>query len=199
MDPFSFLSGAGQTTRGIFGNSGKPYEQAGEQYQDWTNKAATLNSPYYNAGTGAIPEYQQWLQGQKDPGQFINNLMNQYQASPYSQYLQKQATNAGNNYASANGLSGSTPMMQQMQQNAGNIASQDMNQWLQNALGINTQYGSGQQNMMNMGQNATNSLTNLYQNTGNNMGNAAYGKEAGKQQDWNDILGGIFNMFGSFA
>lgn len=198
MDPFSFLGGLGQVGKGMFGNSGKPYDEAGKQYQDWTNKAATLNSPYYNAGTGAIPEYQQWLQGQKDPSKFINSLMGNYQSSPYAQNLQKNAMLAGQNFASANGLSGSTPMMEQMQQNAGNIANADMSQWLQNVLGINTQYGQGQQNMVNMGQNATNSLTNLYGQTGNNMANASYGKEAGKQQDSNDFWGGILNMIGSF-
>lgn len=198
MDIFSFLSGLGQFGSGMRGGSEKPFDAAGQQYKDWTNKAATLNSPYYNAGTGAIPDYQNWLTGQKDPAQFINNLMGNYNESDYAHNLQNDAMNAGTNFGSASGLTGSSALAQQMQQNAGKISSQDMNQWLQNALGINTQYGQGQKNLVDMGQNATNSLTNLYSNTGNNMANAAYGSAAGKRQDNNDFWGGIGNMIGSF-
>jgi len=99
---------------------------------------------------------------------------------------------AAQNMGSATGLTGSTPLMQQAQQNAQNISSQDMNQWLQNVLGINTQYGAGQQNLMTGGQNAANALTNMWGNMGNQMGQAAYGKKAGEDQDfWNMIGGGL--------
>jgi phage tail tape-measure protein len=85
---------------------------------------------------------------------------------------------------------GSTPLMEQMQQNSANIASGDMNNWLQHVLGINTQYGQGQQNLMNMGANSANALTNMYGDMGRQMGEAAYGKAAGNQQDmWNKIGG----------
>ena len=77
-------------------------------------------------------DYQDWLQTQKDPSKFINDQMANYQESPYAHYLQQQSMRAGQNAASASGLSGSTPLMQQMQQNSGQIASGDMNQWLQN-------------------------------------------------------------------
>ena len=124
--------------------------------------------------------------------------MGQYQESPYAQYLQKQSMRAGTNAASASGLTGSTPFAQQLQQNAGNIANQDQNQWLQNVLGINTQYGQGQNNLINSGQNSANTLSSLYNQMGQNMGEAAYGKQAGKQQDfWNTIAGGL-GLFGSF-
>lgn len=198
FNPEMFGSGLGGFLGGMFGDSGAPYDQAMQQYQQYGDKAQATQQPYLNAGQGAIGDYQKWLQGQQDPSGMINNLMGQYQASPYSQYLQQQAMRGGQNAASANGLMGSTPMMEQMQQNAGNIASQDMNQWLQNVLGINTQYGQGQQNLMTGGQNAANSLTNMYNNMGQQMGQGAYGQEAGKQQDfWNTIGGGI-GMLGSF-
>ena len=124
--------------------------------------------------------------------------MGQYAESPYAQYLQKQSLRAGQNAASASGLSGSTPLMQQLQQNAGNIASKDQNDWLQNVLGINTQYGQGQNNLMTGGQNAANALTNMNAQMGQQMGQAAYGQQAGKQQDRFNILGGIGNLIGSF-
>ncbi len=192
----SFFDSFGKFAHGAFGNSGKPYDEAGKTYQDWVNKGATVNSPYYNAGTGAIGDYQDWLTGQKDPAKFVNNLLGQYNESPQAHYLQQQAENAGTNMGSASGLTGSSALAQQMQQNAGNIASGDMNKWLQNVLGINKQYGEGQHNLVNTGQNATNNLTNLYGTAAGDMGKLTYGKETGKQQDFWDMLSGLGGMFG---
>ncbi len=193
-----FGSGLGGLLGGLFGDSGKPYDKAMEQYQQWANKAQGVQQPYLNAGTGAIGDYQEWLKGQKDPTKFINGLMGNYQESPYAHMLQQQAMNAANNAASASGMMGSSALMQQQMQNAGTIANEDMNQWLQNVLGINTQYGQGQQNLMTGGQNAANALTQLYSDMGGKMGEAAYGKESGKQNDlWNTIGGGL-STIGSF-
>jgi hypothetical protein len=198
FDSGMFGSGLGGLLGGLFGNSDKPYDKAMEQYQQWANKSQGTQQPFLDAGTGAIGNYQDWLEKQKDPTKFINDTMGQYSESPYAQYLQKQSLRAGQNAASAGGLSGSTPLMQQLQQNAGNISSQDQNQWLQNVLGINTQYGQGQNNLMQGGQNAANSLTNMYNQMGQQMGEAAYGKEAGKKNDFWNTIGGGLGIIGSF-
>lgn len=192
------MGGLGQFLGGMFGDSGAPYDAAMDQYQQWANKAQGVQNPYLNAGNQAIGNYQNWLGGMKDPSGFMNNLMGQYQQSPWAKYQQQQAMRAGVNAGSANGMSGSTPMMQQMQQNSQNISSQDMQSWLQNVLGINTQYGQGQQNLMNGGQNAANALTGMYGNMGNQMGQAAYGREAGQQQDMWNTLGGGLQLAGMF-
>ncbi len=193
-----FGSGLGSFLGGMFGDSGKPYDSAMDQYQQWTDKAQATQQPFLNAGHNAIGDYQKWLQGQQDPSKFMGNLMNQYQESPYAQYLQQQSLRGGQNAASASGMLGSTPFLQQMQQNSGNIASGDMEKWLQNVLGINTQYGQGQQNLMTGGQNAANALTNLYSHTGDQMANTAYGRDRAKEQSKWDAIGGGASMVGSF-
>ena len=198
FDSSMFGSGLGGLLGGMFGNSGKPYDKAMEEYQTSMQMGQGVQQPYLDAGKEGLGNYQEWLKGQKDPGGFINNLMGQYQQSPYNSYLQGQAQNAGINAGSANGTMGSSALMQQMQQNAGNISQQGMDSWLQNALGINSQYGQGQQNLMQGGQGAANSLMNMYSNMGNKMGDAAYGKEAGKQNDWWNMLGGVGGIIGSF-
>jgi len=191
-----FSSGLAGLLGGMFGNSGAPYEDAMKQYQEWANKAQGVQNPFLNAGTGAIGNYQHWLQGMQDPTKFMNNMMGQYQESPWAKFQQQQGMRAANNVGSASGMTGSTPLMQQAQQNAQNISSGDMNNWLQNVLGVNTQYGQGQQNLMGMGQNAANALMGMYQNMGQQMGDAAYGQRAGQNQDfWNMISGGA-KMFG---
>ena len=198
FDSSMFGIGLGGLLGGMFGNSGKPYDKAMEEYQKYMQMGQGVQQPYLDAGKEGLGNYQEWLKGQKDPGGFINNLMGQYQQSPYNSYLQGQAQNAGINAGSANGTMGSSALMQQMQQNAGNISQQGMDSWLQNALGINSQYGQGQQNLMQGGQGAANSLMNMYSNMGNKMGDAAYGKEAGKQNDWWNMLGGVGGIIGSF-
>lgn len=175
---------------GMFGNSDQAYKDAMKQYEKYAQKGAEAQNPFYNAGTGAIPQYQDWLKQMQDPSKFINEQMGNYQASPYAQYQQQQQMNALNNMASASGLMGSTPAMQQAQQNAQNISSQDMQQYLNNVLGINTQYGQGVGNMMNMGQGAANQLTNLYGNMGQNMGQLAYNQRAAKNNDFWNMLSG---------
>jgi hypothetical protein len=123
--------------------------------------------------------------------------MSQYQTSPYAKFQMQQGQNAANNAASASGLIGSTPFMQASQDYARNIASQDQNNWLQNVLGINTQYGQGQQNLMNGGQNAANQLSSIQQMLGENMGASAYGERMGRNQDTGNLLsGGLKFLFG---
>ncbi len=194
----ALMGGAAQLFGGIFGDSGKPYDQAMEQYKNWAQKGEATQKPYLDAGQGAISDFQNWLKTQKDPSGFINNLMGQYQQSPYAQYLQQQSVRAGQNAASASGLTGSTPFADYLQQNAANISSQDQQAWLKNVLGINTQYGQGQESLMKGGQGAANSLTDLYNQTGQRMGEGADGKEAGGQNDmWNKVGGmaSIISMF----
>src|SRR5579859_3319784 len=170
---------------GLFGG-GDPYKDAMKQYENYANKAANYQNTFYQAGKGAIGDYQNYLQGMSDPSEFLNNLMSNYQESPYNQYLQQQSNRAGTNAASASGLIGSTPFQLQQQQNAANIAQGGMNDWLQNALGINNSYGSGLQNLLGMGQGAGNQLSNIFSNLGNQMGEGAYGSREAKNQQLSD-------------
>lgn len=195
----SFGGGVTNFLSGLFGNSDQPFEDAMDQYREWANKAQGVQNPFLQAGTGAIAPYQQWLSGMQDPSGFINNLMGKYQESPWAKYEQQQGIRSGQNAASASGMIGSTPFAQQLQQNAQNISSQDMQNWLAHVLGINTQYGAGEQNLMGMGQNAANSLTNMYGDMGRQMGAGAFGSGAGQNQDRNNLWGGLFNMGLGFA
>ncbi len=175
----------------FFGNSGQPYQDAQRAYKPYYNEAKGYQNPFYQAGQNAIPQYQEWLQGQKDPSAFINKLMGGYQESPWARYQQEQARRAGLNAASAGGLSngmggagvGSTPYLLQAQQNASDISSQDMQKWLANVLGINTQYGEGQNRMMGYGQHAGDQLSEIAQNGGMVNANNAYGRSQGENYD----------------
>lgn len=199
-NPFSGMQAGniGNLLYGLFGDAGAPYEAAGSELDKYFPQAQQYQQPFYDAGTGAIPQYQKWLQGMQDPSKFMNNLMGQYQESPYAQNLQRQSRQAGMNAASASGLTGSTPFAQQMQQNAGNIASGDMNQWLQNVLGVNSQYGAGQAGMMEMGQHSADSLTNMIKEYMNNKANLAYNQENASQGQTGSLFSGLAGLAGLF-
>lgn len=193
----SMKGGAGQLLSGLFGNSGAPYEDYGKEYEKYANRGKEYQNPFWEAGKKGIGDYAEWGDKMKDPSGFVNNLMGGYQESPWARFQKQQGERAGQNAASAGGLMGSTPMMQASQDYAGNISSQDQQNWLKNVLGVNTEYGQSKNNLMNTGQNAANSLQQLQQLLAQNMGEAEYGERAGRNQDTgNMISGGLKFLFG---
>lgn len=182
--------------QGLTGNSGRPYEKAGEAYTPYYEKSKEFQNPFFQAGKTGTNKFQDWLSGMQNPSEFINKLMGGYKESPWAKYKQEQAMRAGTNAASASGLIGSTPYLQQSQENASNIAGEDQNNWLQNVLGINTQYGAGQESLMHSGEHAADMLSNIEGNAGNVAGGSAYGEEAGRNLDRNSMWSGIAKLFG---
>lgn len=195
MDPFTMMmlgSAGGNLLSDLFNNPSMPYQNAANQYQKWAQMGTGAMNPFMQAGAGAIPQYQNWLKTMSNPQQFINNLMSGYQESPNAKFMQQQAMRAGENMGSASGLMGSTPLALQMQQNAGNISQQDMQNWMGNVLGMNQLYGGALGNEMNMGEQGANSLMNMYSNMANNMGDMAYSEGAAQNQNFGNILSDIF-------
>lgn len=193
----NMMGGASQFFSGLFGNSGAPFEDYGKEYEKYANQGASYQNPFYNAGTKAVGDYQDWASSQKDPSGFINSLMSKYQQSPWAKFQMQQGQNAANNAASASGMMGSTPYMQASQDYAQNISSQDMSSWLDHVLGVNTQYGQAENNLMTGGQNSANILSQLKQLLGQNMGEAAYGQQAGNNFDTSNMVsGGLKFLFG---
>ncbi len=187
------LSGIGEGL-GLYGDSSEPYKNAEDTLHNFYNQSKGFQNPFLNMGTSAIPQMQDWLKGMQDPSSFINNLMGKYQESPWAKFQQQQAIRSAQNMGSQSGLTGSTPLTQFAQQNAQNISSQDMNQWLQNVLGINTQYGQGLGNEISGGQNAANTLTNAATGFGEDIAGMRYNEKAAENNQRGNLWGGIFNL-----
>lgn len=187
-----FKNPLGQIVGGLFGNSGAPYEGAEKELNDFYNRGKDTQQPFLDYGKGAMPKVNEWLGGMKDPSGFINKLMGQYSESPWAKYQQDQSARRFGNAGSASGLTGSTPLGQFEQQSMHDITSEDQQKWLQNVLGINSEYGKGIQNQVNVGQGAANSLTDLNKEYGKDIAEMQYGKKAGENQDRMSIIGGLF-------
>lgn len=195
MDPFTMMmlgNAGGNLLSSLFTNPSMPYQNAANQYQQWGQMGANAMNPFMQAGASTIPQYQAWAKSMSNPTQFMNNLMSKYQESPNAKFMQQQAMRSGQNMGSAAGLMGSSPLALQMQQNAGNISQQDMQNWMGNVLGVNQQYGGALGNEMNMGEQGANSLMNLYGNMANNMGEMAYGSGTAQNQNIGNIFSDLF-------
>jgi len=192
------MGGLGDILAGIFGHPERPYQAEMGQYQQALGQGIGYQQPFYQAGVGAIPQYQNWLAQEQDPVAFMNRLMSQYQQSPYAKQETDAAMRALQNQASASGLIGSTPYMQAGEQTARDIAAQDMQSWLANVLGINTQYGQGQQTLMQGGQQSANAITNMIGQYGKNMAQTAGQQQAARQSNFGNILGGALKLAGTF-
>jgi hypothetical protein len=201
MDPFTMMmlgQAGGNFLSDMFTNPSMPYQNAANSYQQWAQQGANAMNPFMRAGQGAIPQYQAWAKSMSNPQQFVNNLMSGYQESPNAKFMQQQAMRSGENMGSASGLMGSTPLAMQMQQNAGNISQQDMQNWMNNALGVNQMYGGALGNEMNMGEQGANSMMNMYNNMANNMGDLSYNEGAAQNNQTGNMFSDLGTLFSDF-
>lgn len=180
----------------FFGRSDTPYKRAEDAYNPHYRQSREAQNPFYEAGQRGMQDFQNWLAQMKDPSAFINKLMGNYQESPWAHIQQQNARRAGINAASASGLIGSTPYLQQAQQNAHNISQEDMMNWLKNVLGINTEYGQGQHDLYTGGQHAADEISNIERDAGDWYAQNAYNKSQAQQSDKNALWGGISKLIG---
>lgn len=186
-------SGASKILGGLFSNSEKPYQKAGNTLQDFLGQAKSYQNPFFNAGTDALPNLQDWLGKMKNPEEFINKLLGSYQQSPFAKNAITNANREGTNYGSASGLIGSTPLLRQMQQNSNEIGESDIKDWLSQVLGINTQYGKGEQDLVTGGESAANNISELLKQLGIDIAGANYGAENAHNNNRNNLFKGVFD------
>lgn len=191
--------GLGQFFSGLFGNSGAPFEDFMKEFQKYMNQSQQHQKPWEQAGLGALGDYQNNLNGMKDPQEYLKKIMSGYQESDAAKNMQRSSMNASNNAASSSGLLGSSALQQQAQQNAGAISSNDQQNYLNNITGIGNTYRGGLQNLMGGGQNASNMISQLLAQMGQGMGEGAAGMRAGRNQDNGNMLGGLFSMLMSMG
>lgn len=190
----------------------------GGLFSDWTNPA--------DAGMGYLDELKKQLPGyyqdyisrggrmgdmaegqygqlMNDPGSRLNQIGAGYQQSPGFQNALKQALAGANASAAAGGMIGSPMSQYQNMQEATNLANQDYDKWMQNALGLYGTGLSGAQNMYGIGANASNNMAgNMAQLAGTQAQLAYEGQNAQNQHEggfWGNLMGGIGSLAGGLA
>lgn len=186
--------GLGSILGELFNDRRQPYADAQRGYDKFFNEGVSKFNPFYNAGVDSIGDFKNWLNGMKDPSEFINKLMGGYQESPYARFSKEQGQNAINNAASNSGLVGSTPYLRESADYAQGVASKDMQDWLARVLGINSEYGGGLGKMYEGGLNSARSMGEMYGRAAGDEGDLAYAKSRAGQERSNGLIGGALKF-----
>jgi hypothetical protein len=167
-------------------------DQMNKQY----GSAQSRIAPYGQIGMTGMQDYTSRLNQMKDPTGFMNNIMSQYQSSPWATFQTKNMMDTLNNNAAASGSLDSGALQKRLMQYGQGITSQDQQNYLQNALGINNQYLSGEQGLGQMGANTALQQGNWDIGQGKdiagllgNLGQAQFGEKSTEGQAWQQLLG----------
>lgn len=146
--------------------------------------------PFFQAGKNAIPGLQnQYDQLLNDPGKRLNQIGEGYQQSPGFQFALQQALQGSGHAAAAGGLAGSPQHEQQNQELVTNLANQDYNNWIRNALGIYGQGLNGQQGLVGQGAQSGAQYGDILGQSLAQQGNLAFQGQRQQNQNRNDIFG----------
>ena len=149
--------------------------------------------PYINAGMDASGrtknKYEELM---SDPTAFINKLMEGYKPSEGYQFQKDQLTKELSNTAAAGGVAG-TPMDQLNQgEQIQGLLGKDMQQFLQNILGVFNTGLEGEEGIASRGYDASKNLTDLLGGALNQQGGLAFQDQQQKNKNKNDL----WSMFG---
>jgi hypothetical protein len=178
-----------------------PAEEAMPYFNQIPGQLDKYLSPYINAGNRALPG----LEGQygkllNDPGGMLNKIGQGYQQSPGFQFALQQALQGARHAAAAGGMAGSPQHEQQSMGIATNLANQDYNSWIQNALGMYGHGLGGEENIYNVGARAGMGMGEDMASMLANQAKLAYeGQNAENQHQSGGIgslLGGIGSLIG---
>lgn len=169
-----------------------PANSAMQYYNQIPGQLNQIYSPWMQQGQQAG----QQLQGQigqllQNPGQFINNVGSNFQASPGYGWSVGQATMAANNAAAAGGMAGSPSEQQSLASTVTGLANQNYYNYLNSAMGA---YGLGMNsanNMYNTGAQAANQYGGNLATALSGMGQTAY---AGQMNQNQSMAGGLMGI-----
>lgn len=189
-----FIPGMAGIAQGLAGNSGKPYQDASNTYQKYIDQAGNNFNPYIQGGQSAFGNMGNALNKMSDPQAFMKNIMSGYSQSPNAQFETQYGMQAQNNAASASGMLGSGASQKAAADYAQQVTSRDMQNYLQNILGVNSQYLQGLGQMSNTGMQGAQGMAGLYGDLGKAQAEAAYGKANQQQADQSSGIGGMFDI-----
>lgn len=189
------ISGAGSLLGSLFGDNDdsdtlaalERIRQMGKETYD----------PYIQRGFSAQdrlnPEYEKMV---GSPMDFLNQIISGYKPSEGYKFREKNALNAARNSAAAGGISGTYNDQLGQAELVNGLLGDDMQQWLQNVLGI---YGggiSGFENQAGRGFTASQSLADLLGGVGSAEAGLAHSRQQAENQRMGNIMGGVGGLLG---
>lgn len=154
--------------------------------------------PYINAGKTSLGNLMGQYQSLMNPESIMKMLGSGYQQSPGYQFNMNQGMNAINSAAASGGMLGTPSHQQQAGSMASNLASQDYNNYFNNAMGLYGRGLSGQEGINQTGYSASDSLAQALAANLMNQGNMAYLGQANQNQSRGDLFGTLVGLGSSF-
>lgn len=185
---------------GMFFNGGNPAHDAMGQLNQIPGAISPYLSPYFNAGTGVLPQLgNQFNRLATNPGARMNAIGQNFQQSPGFQFSLQQALQGADHAAAAGGMAGSPQHEQQNMQIATQMGNQDYYNWLHDALGLYGTGLSGEQNMAQMGMGAGQSLADQIAQMLSAKSQLSYAGKANQNESTGGAFGNILGGLGSLA
>lgn len=182
---------------GLFGGK-NPANAAMPYLNQIPGQTSPYMQPYFEAGKNSLPHLQEQYGGlTNDPGSMMNKFGESYKQSPGLNFAIQQAMQGGNHAAAAGGMAGSPEHEQQNMQMANDMASQDYNNWMKNALGMYGQGLEGEQKMAGMGQQSGQDLASMIANTLQQKAGYGYAGQAAQNQQKSGLFGNIASAAGT--
>lgn len=153
--------------------------------------------PYINQGQSQYGNLNnQYGQMGSDPAAFLEQLMGKYQPSQAFQMKNKNALTAAGNTAAAGGYRGTGQDMNDEGQISNTLMNEDMQQWLNNVLGIQGAGLQGQQGLYNTGFNASTGLSGDLANVLGSQASLGFQGQAQKNTNQTDLLKSLLGFAG---
>lgn len=200
MDPMTLsalISGGTSLLGGLFGNRGNK-----NQASEFLNQIPQIGRDTYNPYIQQGQQAQNLLTTQNNrmaanPMDFINQISSGYKPSQGYQFREKRALDAARNSAAQGGFSGTQEDQLSQAGLLDGLLGQDMQQWLQNVLGVQGAGMQGQQNTANMGFNASTNLADLLGSTASAQAGLANQNYRQNRNDNYQMIGGLAQMLGA--
>ncbi len=187
---------------GLFDNLTGNMPNPADPAMQYLNQIPGTMTPYYQPYIDAGKQSLSTLMGQygsliNDPTSIMNKLGAGYKQSPGYQFNMSQAMNGINNAEASGGMLGTPSHQQWAGQMAGDIASQDYNNYLHNMMGLYGQGLSGMNDINHLGYTAANDLASALASNLQNQSGLAFQGQANKNQQDSDSMGNLIKIGGS--
>jgi hypothetical protein len=157
-----------------FGGGEDPAKAANKYLEQIPGVGEKYYNPYIEGGKEAGGLLKDQYGKMLDPTAFMDEILKHYNTSQGAQYQLGNLSKDIGNTAAAGGIAGTPEHQRQYGELAQDIMSKDMQQYLQNALGIQKTGLEGENNFYNKGFEASGSLADLISGTLGSQAGLAY-------------------------
>lgn len=185
---------------GIFGGGADPMSAANKYLEQIPDIQRQYLEPFINrAGSAGDIMSEQFGRMAQDPTAMLNQLMEGYEPSKGYQFQQDQMSQAAANTAAAGGLRGSPQEQAQQQSITQGLLSQDMQNWLKNAMGLQSEGLQGESGLYRGGLGAAGNLADSLSNVLGTQAQMGYRDALQRNQGPMDIFRGLLGGLGTLG